>query len=1176
MLARETKLKTRLIIPLIVLLWVSNSMAAWQTIINPYEEITFKIIHAQNEANLWLSGSDGQVYRLLNGEWDVIPPPTTVSHYILHYSMIDTVLYVSAISRSDYSTDYYRYAQKRWVLLNHHSNVPVRSMVSDHAGGAWVFGDWGALLHIAQDSITPVPTPIVQHIMSGYCPNPDSLWLGTRNHGVYLYTAQDGFTQFLDSSWVGHDVLGLYAGPQKSTLCILDDGRVYTIGTSGILSISEFTLPDMLVRTVFNAGNSRVYGISKHLELFHLQEKGWVHLPTYPPRPLSSLATNPSGQLFVGGEHGQLLQWEENPSLQFHNIADILSIEGGTNSNTIGASLIDIDEDNDLDLFVFNSDRYQLSRLYRNHGGSLFSEISYEAGLLGLYDPLLYTVGDFDQEGSADLAFIVKEQSSYELKILYQISEIPLWKHKRTIPSLPVRRDPIQLLKSDPDMDGDPDMLLISTHSEGNKRGSVFLLENLWGNDFTTQDSTYAPFDNAWYQGLAELPSADTDQRSYYTYRAWAKDETIQITRNGQTFQHSDSLFFDLDTSNTRGIALGDYDNDGDMDLFKLSSDGGLQLFTRHEGLYYNHTDSLLKHLGDVILSPLHVNLADLNNDGYLDIFLSYSAQSRMNNTILLNDKGSGFQEYGQVSGIQTPGVLATCMGDLEGDGDIDVFGFRRGPNLLWVNDHDRDDFIIINQTGSESYNDNNSTFALFYEPGKSGEPTALLGRRQSRLGSSNPLAINSSAIHFGMGKRTVVDIVIHNAHGQITTFQHVATGTTLTISDHAGIQAYYHFIEKQIKRIVNTPRILIGLIAFLANILIQFYFAYFMRKEYNWRDIHIHISGTVNLVVFISIFYLSDFGRVWVTFTLPLLISQSGNLLALIGHVIYQKISGMHSHSQNKSHLLQQVMIFSHGEWALKNVNGLILYFQNYEAASNSALNQRAKERAKIFLDLTIPAIRDLIGNCDQASFQNSSPEEVMSDLAALETEIELIHRDWNHWKGDAQSVADRLTALLNTIRNLKHDIYAEYSSNPYLLIQQLVNSMEDDFVEQNVTIEILASDQDKQKALIKQNDLIAVLENCFRNALSAMRDQERKILRVRLYEFTPRLRIEISDTGGGVSDAVREKIFDPGFSHSGSSGLGLFQAKEILNQYAGSIRLESSTDHSMTTFTIDLHKGV
>ena len=1176
MLAKETKPKTLLIIPMIVLLWVSNAMAAWQTINTPYAEINLKIIHVQDEDNLWLSGSEGQIYRLFQGNWEVLPTPTSSAHYILNYTILDTTLYVSAISRSNFSTIYFKYSHERWVLLDHQSLVPVRSMVADHVGGAWVFGDWGVLLHIVKDTMTPVATPIEQHIRSGYSPNPDSLWLGTRNYGVYLFTQQNGFAQFLDTSWVGHDVLGLYEGPEQSVLGVLDDGRVFMIRENEITSISEFTVPDILFQTMFHPSNGSVYGISQHRELFHLQEKGWVHLPTYPPRPLFNMSSNHEGQLFVGGEHGQLLKWEDNPSLQFHNIADILSIEGGSNSNTMGASLIDIDQDNDLDLFVFNSDRYQRSRLYRNHGGAQFSEISYEAGLLDLHDPVMYTVDDFDQEGSADLAFIVKSKSSYQLKILYQISKIPLLKHKRTLPNLPIQRDPVQLLTSDPDFDGDPDMLLISKYSAGSNRGDIFLLENLWGNNFSVQDSTYAPFGKAWYKGLAELPSTERNQRSYYTYRAWAKDETIQISENGQSFQISDSLFLNSDTSNTHGIALGDYDNDGDMDLFKVSTDRGLQLFRNQEGVYQNHSDSMFNQLGGVILFPLHVNLADFNNDGYLDIFLSHSTQSRMNNTILLNVNGSSFHEAGPVSGIQSPGVLGSCIGDLEGDGDIDIFGFRRGANLLWINDHDQNDFITINQTGSGSYRDNNSAFALYYEPGKSGEPSALLGRRQSRLGSSYPLAINASSIHFGMGDRTAVDIIAYNGHGQVTTFHNIAAGTVLTLQTDRGIQGYYYFLERELKRIVNTPRIAIGLLAFLVNILTQFYFAYFMKQKFNWRDIHIHMSGTLNLVIFMSIFYLSDFGSVWVTFTLPLLISQSGNLIVLLGYVLYQKISALYTHSPGTSHLLQQVMIFSHGEWALKNVNGLILYFQNYETASNSALNQRARERTKIFLDLTIPAIRDLIGNCDQASFPNSSPQEVSSDIGVLETEMELIQRNWDQWTGDAQVFADRLTALLNTIRNLKHDIYAKYSSTPFKILNQLIKSMEDEFDQHDVTVEVIAEDQYEQRALIKKNDLIAILENCFRNAISAMQDQERKILRVRLFEFAPRLRIQISDTGVGISDSHREKIFNPGFSDSGSSGLGLFQAKEILHHYAGSIQLESELDHNMTTFTIDLHKGV
>ncbi|MCP4213145.1 MAG: GHKL domain-containing protein [bacterium] len=54
----------------------------------------------------------------------------------------------------------------------------------------------------------------------------------------------------------------------------------------------------------------------------------------------------------------------------------------------------------------------------------------------------------------------------------------------------------------------------------------------------------------------------------------------------------------------------------------------------------------------------------------------------------------------------------------------------------------------------------------------------------------------------------------------------------------------------------------------------------------------------------------------------------------------------------------------------------------------------------------------------------------------------------------------------------------------------------------------------------------------------------------------------LEISDTGAGISEAVREKIFDPLFTtkqKGEGTGLGLFVVKQIVDEYNGTIEVQS-----------------
>jgi len=68
-------------------------------------------------------------------------------------------------------------------------------------------------------------------------------------------------------------------------------------------------------------------------------------------------------------------------------------------------------------------------------------------------------------------------------------------------------------------------------------------------------------------------------------------------------------------------------------------------------------------------------------------------------------------------------------------------------------------------------------------------------------------------------------------------------------------------------------------------------------------------------------------------------------------------------------------------------------------------------------------------------------------------------------------------------------------------------------------------------------------------------------------------RLKLHFADTGAGMSQDVREKVFEPFFSTKGAhgTGLGLSVSYSIIERHGGSIRVESEPGRG-TTFTIEL----
>ena len=97
---------------------------------------------------------------------------------------------------------------------------------------------------------------------------------------------------------------------------------------------------------------------------------------------------------------------------------------------------------------------------------------------------------------------------------------------------------------------------------------------------------------------------------------------------------------------------------------------------------------------------------------------------------------------------------------------------------------------------------------------------------------------------------------------------------------------------------------------------------------------------------------------------------------------------------------------------------------------------------------------------------------------------------------------------------------------------------------------------------------ELQEVFVNFIQNAIEAMPNGG--ALKLRTYPEHNRIVAEISDTGKGIADNIREKIFDPFFStrHEGA-GLGLSIVYRIVREHGGDIKVQSEEGKG-TTFKI------
>ncbi len=123
-------------------------------------------------------------------------------------------------------------------------------------------------------------------------------------------------------------------------------------------------------------------------------------------------------------------------------------------------------------------------------------------------------------------------------------------------------------------------------------------------------------------------------------------------------------------------------------------------------------------------------------------------------------------------------------------------------------------------------------------------------------------------------------------------------------------------------------------------------------------------------------------------------------------------------------------------------------------------------------------------------------------------------------------------------------------------------------------VAIEMVVEAGDCPPVAASPPELREVLVNMIFNAVDAMPHGGR--ITLRSWASGQRVFISVSDTGVGMTEAVRSKIFEPFFTTKGArgSGLGLSASYGIISRLGGTISVDSAP-YQGTTFTIELPAG-
>lgn len=318
-----------------------------------------------------------------------------------------------------------------------------------------------------------------------------------------------------------------------------------------------------------------------------------------------------------------------------------------------GAAWLDYDGDEDLDLYVINGSTLEApgrtaNVLYRNDGQAGFTDVTASARVGDTSWGFGVTVGDYDNDGDPDI-FV----SNFGPNILYRNNGDGTFTDVTEAVGLTDdHRWSTSCAFGDYDNDGWLDLYVVN----------------------------YLAF-NAQSMDLNKGPCIWKGRPVMCGPEGFPPESDLLYRNNGDGTFTNVSVSSGITVKQTYGLGVvfGDYDSDGDSDIF-VANDSHPNL------LFQNNGDGSFTEIGlvaGVALSEdgreqagMGIDLGDWNNDGYQDLFITNFSNDY--NSLYTNQGNGLFQDESVISGLAWPSFYTLGWGafffDADNDGDLDVF----------------------------------------------------------------------------------------------------------------------------------------------------------------------------------------------------------------------------------------------------------------------------------------------------------------------------------------------------------------------------------------------------------------------------------------------------------------------------------------------------------------------
>ena len=354
-------------------------------------------------------------------------------------------------------------------------------------------------------------------------------------------------------------------------------------------------------------------------------------------------------------------------SVEFVDVTEQLGLANMSIPAGISAalSLIDYDNDGNLDLYIAST-----GQLLRNTGEKFVPVQAFPKTL----DPHTIAFADLDKDGTQDFLLQTHEEIRY-----LRMDADGNWDTSQLIQNVQAADEAGVLFPVDFDHDGDLDLF--------SGRASATMYRNN-GIDKDTGKLTFTDVSEQTFVGTdadnippvqrapAAVVSADFDDDGdidIFTTHKGLGCTLYDNLRQGRLHAVSNETGI---PQNTRYIATtaGDYDNDGDIDIFLATAVRTYLYRNRGDGSFVDAPNSQAS-VQD--FPPFLIRNIDYDNDGFIDVWVS----GKKGMFLFRNDGTGTFMEpYPLIRSVTLTGdallhnATAGAVGDYDNDGDLDLF----------------------------------------------------------------------------------------------------------------------------------------------------------------------------------------------------------------------------------------------------------------------------------------------------------------------------------------------------------------------------------------------------------------------------------------------------------------------------------------------------------------------